>query len=522
MDDVTAAFAAALTAEGYRVRQVLPGETAQRLSDDRYQADLASPESVRRLHQLLSGAEGTVVGGVIQFLGLCPPFVTANLDETEMPLRIAEWTFNIVKEFVSDLQTSAEVGGGWFINLTALDGQFGLSREIMSCIAASGTLGIVKTLHREYPRLHVKNIDVDPHMPADKMAACLLQEVAMEDDLVEIGLTQHGRWRPTLTAEPVPRNLPLVAIDRDAVILVTGGAYGVTAEVARGLAALTKLRLIVVGRSPLPAPESSRSSGLDKAGLRALLLDEARARTEKILPAEIERSVNRILKDRQMRANLDACTAAGAAVEYHALDVRDSERFGRLIDNLYERFGRIDGVVHGAGILADKRIADKTLDSFANVFRTKVDSALTLARKLRPDSLRFLVFFGSVAGRFGNVGQVDYSAANEVLNKLADHLHRRWPGRVVCINWGPWDGGMVTDELRRLYTAAGLELISVEAGVASFLAEIGRTDRASAEVVISRMRFSATKPISHQPAAPARDSLAGAAGWPKIEEVATL
>jgi NAD(P)-dependent dehydrogenase (short-subunit alcohol dehydrogenase family) len=272
----------------------------------------------------------------------------------------------------------------------------------------------------------------------------------------------------------------------------------VTAEVARGLAALAKPRLILVGRSPLPAPESPRTRDLDKAALRALLLGEARTRGERILPAEIERSVNRILKDRQMRANLDACAAAGAIVEYHTLDVRDTERFGELIDSLYERFGRIDGVVHGAGILADKRIVDKTLDSFANVFRTKVDSALTLARKLRPESLRFLIFFGSVAGRFGNAGQVDYSAANEVLNKLADRLHRRWPGRVACINWGPWDGGMVTDELRRLYATAGLELIAVEAGVASFLAEIGRTDRASAEVVLSRLRLSAKPQAVHE------------------------
>jgi NAD(P)-dependent dehydrogenase (short-subunit alcohol dehydrogenase family) len=496
--DVTAAFTAALMTEGYRVRQVLPGETVQRLPGDRYQADLSSPESVRRLHQLLSRSESVLVGGVILFLGLCPPFATATLEETEMPLRAAAWTFNVVKEFAGDLQASVEAGGGWFINLTALDGQFGLGEGVMSSIAAAGTLGIVKTLHREYPRLHVKNIDVEPRMPADMLAARLLQELTVDDDLIEVGLTRHGRWRPALTAELIPHNLPPETLDRDSVILVTGGACGVTAEVACGLAALAKPRLILVGRSPLPAPESPRTRDLDKAALRALLLGETRTRGERILPAEIERSVNRILKDRQMRANLDACAAAGAIVEYHTLDVRDTERFGELIDSLYERFGRIDGVVHGAGILADKRIVDKTLDSFANVFRTKVDSALTLARKLRPESLRFLIFFGSVAGRFGNAGQVDYSAANEVLNKLADRLHHRWPGRVACINWGPWDGGMVTDELRRLYATAGLELIAVEAGVASFLAEIGRTDRASAEVVLSRLRLSAKPQAVHE------------------------
>jgi NAD(P)-dependent dehydrogenase (short-subunit alcohol dehydrogenase family) len=208
-----------------------------------------------------------------------------------------------------------------------------------------------------------------------------------------------------------------------------------------------------------------------------------------VLPAEIERSINRLLKDRQILTTLDACTAAGATVEYHSLDVRDAQPFGKLIDNLYERFGRIDGVVHGAGIIEDKRIADKTPASFASVFRTKAASAWTLAHKLRADSLKFLVFFGSVSGRFGNAGQVDYSAANEALNKLADHLAARLCAddarpRVVCINWGPWDAGMVSDELRRAYASRGIDLIPVEVGTRAFLDEL-RVQGGSAEVVIS-------------------------------------
>jgi NAD(P)-dependent dehydrogenase (short-subunit alcohol dehydrogenase family) len=402
----------------------------------------------------------------------------------EVPMTLAAGTFNLVKEFVGDLQSSANEGGGWFINVTGLGGHFGLGEEKLSSIAAAGTLGITKTLRRECPRLRVKSIDVDPQLSADMMATRLLRELATDDDLVEVGLTRQGRWHPDLIEQPA-HALPPLALERDAVILVTGGAYGVTADIARALAAAARPRLVLVGRSPLPAVESSQTEGLDRAELRRLFLAEARSQGGPVVPAEIERAVNRLLKDRQIRANLDACTASGATVEYRTLDVRDDERFAALIDELYERFGRIDGVVHGAGIIEDRRIADKTLDSFANVFRTKVDSALTLARKLRPEGLKFLAFFGSVSGRFGNAGQVDYSAANEVLNKLADQLHRRWPGRVVCLNWGPWDGGMISEELRRLYTAAGVELIPIDAGVAAFLAEIRRTERRSAEVVIA-------------------------------------
>ncbi len=69
----------------------------------------------------------------------------------------------------------------------------------MTSVAAAGTLGIAKTLRREYPRLHVKNIDVEPNMPADVLAARLLQELTAEDDLIEVGLTRRGRWRLALT-----------------------------------------------------------------------------------------------------------------------------------------------------------------------------------------------------------------------------------------------------------------------------------------------------------------------------------
>jgi NAD(P)-dependent dehydrogenase (short-subunit alcohol dehydrogenase family) len=403
-------------------------------------------------------------------------------------MSIAEWTFQLVKEFAEELQSSAADGGGWVVNLTAVDGRFGLGGGEVAP-AAAGTLGICKTLQREYPRLHVKTIDVERDLPGDLLAARLLQELTAEDDTPEVGLTKQGRWRLVLKEDPVPRSLPPLPLDADSVVLITGGAAGITAEVARSLAASARPRLILVGRSPLPEPETPRTRGLDRIALRQLLVEEARRTQTAVLPAEIERHISRLLKDRQILATLDACSAAGATVEYHSLDVRDPQALAQLIDNLYERFGRIDGVVHGAGIIEDKRIADKTLASFANVFRTKAVSAWTLAQQLRMDRLKFLVFFGSVSGRFGNVGQVDYSAANEVLNKLADHLAARLGSdgartRVVCINWGPWDGGMVSDELRRVYASRGIGLIPVEVGTRAFLDEL-RLAEGSVEVVVS-------------------------------------
>ncbi len=486
--EVTGAVVAALTSEGYRVSQILPGPAVREVRANRYEADLSSPESLRQLHRLIAGRDGAPVGAVINFLGLGQRFCGPGAEDPEALVTIAEWTFQLVKEFAEDLQSSAAAGGGWVVNLTALDGQFGLGGGVFSASAA-GTLGICKTLRHEYPRLQVKTIDVHRELTDDLLAAHLLQELTAEDDLVEVGLTRQGRWQLVLKQDPLPRNLPPLALAADSVVLITGGAAGITAEIARSLATNSRPRLILVGRSALPEPEAQRTRALDRIALRQLFVEDARRTQATVLPAEIERNINRLLKDRQILATLDACTAAGATVEYHSLDVRDAPSFGQLIDDLYERFGRIDGVVHGAGIIEDKRLADKTLASFASVFRTKAASAWTLAHKLRADSLKFLVFFGSVSGRFGNAGQVDYSAANEALNKLADQFAARLGAhcagpRVVCINWGPWDAGMVGDELRRAYASRGIGLIPVEVGTRAFIDEV-RLQEGSAEVVIS-------------------------------------
>src|SRR5690606_22806892 len=110
----------------------------------------------------------------------------------------------------------------------------------------------------------------------------------------------------------------------------------------------------------------------------------------------------------------------------------------------------------------------KTLESFERVFDTKVQSALTLAEKLRSDT-RFVVFFSSISGAFGNRGQVDYAAANDCLDVLAQKLKNKLPARVLSINWGPWSSiGMVRPELDREYARRGVALISPDEGVERF------------------------------------------------------
>jgi NAD(P)-dependent dehydrogenase (short-subunit alcohol dehydrogenase family) len=493
--ELSAVLAAALTREGYQVRQVVAGPATRALPAGQYEADLSSRASLKELHGLLAGQLGDTVGAVINFLGMAAPSGLPTGDE-ELPLQMCQWTLNVIQELEGDLRVSARDGGGRFLNVTALGGRLGIEDRAQTApsrgaaaaaVAGAGTLGLCKTLARECPDLTVKNIDIDPSMAPPALAHMLMDELRSgADPIQEIGFSQEGRWQLALHKVAAPSRLSPLPIGPEAVVLVTGGASGIAAEVAKALAAEARPRLVLVGRSCLPAREEPpETRGLDGPALRRHLIEMARRQGLAIAPTELERAWGRIMKDRQMRANLEACRAAGATVEYHVLDVREAAGLGALIDDLYSRFGRIDGVVHAAGVIDDRRIRDKTSASFANVFRTKVTSALVLARKLRPETLKFMVFFSSVSGRFGNAGQVDYSAANEFLSKLAAYLARHWPARVVAIDWGPWDGGMVSDELRRRYASRGVSLIPKEDGVRAFLAELRLPGRQSPEVVIS-------------------------------------
>jgi hypothetical protein len=141
--------------------------------------------------------------------------------------------------------------------------------------------------------------------------------------------------------------------------------------------------------------------------------------------------------------------------------------------------------VHGAGVLADKLIEEKTRDQFERVWGTKVDGARNLLGAASEDDLRFVALFSSSTARFGRVGQVDYAMANEALNKLAlSEARRRADCRVVSFNFGPWNGGMVTPGHAALFAREGVGLIDLELGAALVVDELCRAEDAEVEVVV--------------------------------------
>jgi acyl transferase domain-containing protein/NAD(P)H-dependent flavin oxidoreductase YrpB (nitropropane dioxygenase family)/NAD(P)-dependent dehydrogenase (short-subunit alcohol dehydrogenase family) len=389
-----------------------------------------------------------------------------------------------------DLKEAAAAGGAWVVSATGLGGLFASDpRPGADFFPGQGGIpGLLKTVAMEWPEIKVKCVDLALEEPTTALADHLLGEITAVDELVEVGY-RDGR-RLTLGLQETPllsRQAAGFELDSASVILVTGGARGITAAVTLELARQYQPNLIVAGRAPLPPEqEEEETVGLTQPQeLKAALMAKRQRQGQAIQVPEVEAAYLNLLKEREIRANLAALQAVGARVSYKPVDVRDSLSFGNLLDHIYSRYGRLDGVIHGAGIIEDKLLQDKSWESFDRVFGTKTESAFILSRKLRPESLKFLVFFSSVAGRFGSPGQADYTAANEVYNKLAAYLNRKWPGRVLAINWGPWkNAGMVSPGVQQQFEERGVELIEPADGARSFDLELRRGRKEEPEVLI--------------------------------------
>ncbi len=188
---------------------------------------------------------------------------------------------------------------------------------------------------------------------------------------------------------------------------------------------------------------------------------------------------------RQISDTLLRIKESGSEAKYYSVDVRERELLDKVLSEVRTQWGNLAGVVHGAGVLADKKIKDKSLDQFRMVWSTKVDGLRNILELTQNDPLKVLILFSSVTARFGRPGQADYCMANEVLNKVAWlEKSRRKDCRVVSINWGPWDGGMVTSGLKREFEKLGVGLIPVSVGAASFVNELRTGDHRAAEVLL--------------------------------------
>ncbi|WP_410681169.1 SDR family NAD(P)-dependent oxidoreductase [Chryseobacterium sp. MEBOG06] len=336
-----------------------------------------------------------------------------------------------------------------------------------------GYPGLFKSLAREFDHTTCRFISLSTPQEVDQIADITLKEILTNDKPAEVIYKNEKRHKVDIIPSPLSTSLSEahIQLDQKSVVLVLGGAQGITAELVKHMSQAYPCTYILVGRSADPRNEASAKEfeGMKtKEEIRAFLIKSGKFTS----PAEIEKETTKVFKNNQILRTIRDMEALGNTIIYQSLDLCDEEGLSSLISGIYEKYNRLDGVIHGAGLLEDKLFKQKTTSSFGRVFDTKVKPLRVLAEQLRTDC-QFVVLFSSIASVYGNKGQTDYAAANSVLDDYANALNKRLKGKVISINWGPWKGaGMVSSTLESEYERRGISMIPLDEGKEIFLNEI--------------------------------------------------
>ncbi len=463
------ALATALGAAGWRVRRVtLPGTAGS----DRFGAAMpAGSEADSLADSLAEHLDGALDGK--DRVDAC---LLVLRDEEDLGSSLSQLCDAVLVAGHAQEALAGTARGGTraaFVTVTRCDGGLGLrGRLIADDAVLAGVGGLAKTMAREAPEVFSRAIDVAPVLDADTAAALVVGELADAAlDTPEVGIDADGRrWTIAVggAVRPAPDREP--AVGPDDVVLVTGGARGVTALCVRGLAERTHAEFVLLGRTEL-TDQPAWATEVADADLQSAVIGALSADGARPSPRDVARTRDDLLAQREVRATLEAVRAAGSRVRYVTVDVTDP---AAVRSSLSEESTRATVLVHGAGALADSLLPVKTASEVHRVLAAKLAGLHHVLAAVPDAPMREVVLFGSVAGVFGNPGQSDYALANEALARWAASMRSARPDRRIrTLAWGAWDGGMVDADLRELFLARGVALLDPADGVRLFVDSFG-------------------------------------------------
>ena len=365
-----------------------------------------------------------------------------------------------------------------FVTVSRIDGGFGyigMDESAGALISQSelnqaALFGLTKTLNHEWPGVVCRALDIAPNLDAKTVANAVVQEFYLQDAPVEVGIDSELE-RTTLVAGNAVLRRSGASLSSADKILVTGGAKGVTFECALSLAKRCKAHFILAGRSAhqvIPAWAQGKKSN----ELKAAAIAHLQSLGDKPTPKQVDALVWPVQSSLEISHALQAFEAVGASAEYLSLDVNNPAAIASTIAPI-NALSPITGIIHGAGVLADKHIQDKTLSELERVYGTKVTGLNNLLSALDLSQLTLIALFSSAAGFYGNTGQSDYAMSNDILNKAALQLAQQLPqAKVMSFDWGPWDGGMVNPALKKMFIDRGVYVIPLKAGAELFASQL--------------------------------------------------
>jgi malonyl CoA-acyl carrier protein transacylase len=377
----------------------------------------------------------------------------------------------------------------FLVTAVHLGGLHGYGAEGATAPLGGAVTGFSKAFKRERPSTLVKTVDFGTET-AESIASHLIAETLYDPGVVEVGYWRDGRYTITLSEQPIipeefappgadgaPGGAPLLKLGKESVFVITGAAGGITSAIVEDLAAVSGGTFYLLDLVAPPDPKDAHIALFRESqeALKQRLIEEAKTAGEKATPAAIDKKIMATERAEAALRAIEVVQQAGGIAYYHSADLRDGTAVTTIINDIRQRHGRIDVLLHAAGLEISRTLADKDPDQFNLVFDVKADGFFNLLHAAKEMPIAAVVAFSSVAGRFGNNGQTDYSAANDLLCKISSSL-RRWrpETRGIVIDWTAWGNiGMATrGSIPKMMEMAGIDMLAPEVGVPTVRREL--------------------------------------------------
>lgn len=390
-----------------------------------------------------------------------------------------------------NLAEAFESGPVFLITVVSEDGGFGFERPSPNGSVYGGIAGATKAFGREFPDCVVRMFDVHPDVAPDAVAQTVALGLKTTVPM-ETGVASDGSMR-------VVRMVPTVehagdrALSGGEVVLATGGARGITAACLECMAREHNLTFAILGRTELSARAGklARYDEEDWNQEKQRIIERFKRGGQAPTPVAVEKELSALRSEAEVHRTIESLKALGSEVIYRSVDIRDRDKVHAAVRDVAELCGRIDIVVHAAGIDISKAMRGKTPEQAETVFSVKIDGMENVLYALEREDLPpgRIIGFGSVSGRFGNMAQLDYAAANDALAHMLRRVDRDTDARASIIDWAPWsDIGMaVRGSVQQTLEEAGIDFIPPARGAELFMQELARTDGAGEVLAAGRV-----------------------------------
>src|SRR5664280_819149 len=360
--------------------------------------------------------------------------------------------------------------GTFLVSATQLGGQHGYDEAGAVAPLGGAVTGFTKTYKRERLDAVVKAVDFESDRNTSELADILIEETLRDPGAIEIGYKDGQRWTVALQEQSAADGQPGLKLNSDTVFLITGAAGSIVSAITADLAAASGGTFYLLDLVPEPDPNNPDIKRFvsDKEGLKRDLFARIQASGQRATPALVEKELAGLERAQAARSAIEAVHAAGGTALYFGVNLTDADGVAKIINQVRERSGRIDVLLHAAGIERSHFLPDKEPREFDLVFDVKSDGWFNLLHSIGDMPLGATVAFSSVAGRFGNGGQTEYSSANDLLCKITSSFRTTRPGaRGIVIDWTAWGGiGMATrGSIPKMMELAGIDMLPPEAGV---------------------------------------------------------